>query len=72
MPHVPTITKPTTNINYQYVTISFHGSYFAVLRYLQALEQHPNWIIVLDDLNYEVSNYPMAAVTLNLHLVKGM
>lgn len=58
-----------TNQAYQHdILLKFNGSYFAVLRYLQQLDELP-WRFYWDGLDYKVSNYPAAQITLKLHIL---
>lgn len=47
------------------VTVSFHGDYFAVIRYLKSLE-NLEWKIYWNILDYEVDQYPRAHITLEV------
>jgi MSHA biogenesis protein MshJ len=54
---------------YEYgIVIKFRGNYFATLRYLHDLESLA-WPLFWDKLDYKVTNYPQAEVTLQLHTV---
>ena len=54
---------------YEYgIVLKFRGNYFATLRYLHNLESLA-WPLFWDKLDYKVTNYPEAEVTLQLHTV---
>jgi MSHA biogenesis protein MshJ len=46
----------------------FEGNYFATLSYLKKLEKLP-WQFYWDNMDYEVTTYPKAKITLKLHTV---
>ena len=46
--------------------MTFSGSYFATLKYLQSLESMP-WRFYWDNINYQVKNYPIAEVTIQVY-----
>jgi len=46
--------------------VSFEGDYFATLKYLQALESMP-WRFYWDELDYRVTDYPRARVSITIH-----
>ncbi len=46
--------------------VSFEGDYFATLQYLQALEGMP-WRFYWDELDYRVTDYPRARVSITIH-----
>ncbi|MBU0744858.1 MAG: hypothetical protein KKE11_05775 [Gammaproteobacteria bacterium] len=52
------------------ITIKFLGDYFSTMRYLQAAEKLP-WRIFWDKLEYEVTEYPTAEVTIHLHTINA-
>ena len=49
--------------------IRFAGDYFSTMAYLKAIEKLPLEIF-WDKLDYRVTHYPMAEITLHLHLVE--
>jgi len=50
------------------IVIKFQGDYFSTMRYLQAIEKL-QWKIFWDKLEYKVTQYPMAEVTLYIHTI---
>lgn len=50
------------------VMIKFSGDYFSTMNYLQAIEKLP-WKIFWDKLEYKVTQYPTAEITLYIHTV---
>ncbi|MCK4609120.1 MAG: hypothetical protein KAT71_06540 [Gammaproteobacteria bacterium] len=58
--------KNALNLYEHGVVIKFRGSFFAVLRYLEDLEDLP-WQLFWDKLEYQVTKYPVAEVTLQVH-----
>ncbi len=48
------------------VRIVFEGDFFAILDYLQAIEKLP-WTLYWDEIDYAVSHYPRAEVTITVH-----
>ncbi len=50
------------------ITIKFSGDYFSTMRYLQAIE-NLKWKISWDKLEYNVTQYPNAEITLYVHTV---
>ena len=48
--------------------IKFSGEYFSTIEYLKHLEQLP-WPLFLDKMEYKVTAYPKAEVTLHMHLI---
>jgi MSHA biogenesis protein MshJ len=46
----------------------FTGNYFATLNYLKKLEKLP-WHFYMESINYEVTQYPEAKITIKLHTV---
>jgi MSHA biogenesis protein MshJ len=69
-------TLPVTNLlnteqQYSWVfrhglTMTFSGSYFATLQYLQSLESLP-WRFYWDNISYQVKEYPLAEVTIQVY-----
>ncbi len=56
---------------YEYgIIIEFKGSYFAVMNYLKDLEKL-KWAFFWDKFNYDVTKYPNAEVTLQLHTLSN-
>ena len=53
-------------INRYQMQLQLEGSYLATLRYLRALEELP-WKFFWEGLNYEVTEYPRARVTIDLY-----
>ncbi len=51
-------------------TIEFSGDYFATLDYLKGLEKI-KWRLFWDGINYRVSDYPKAIITINLHVISA-
>jgi cytoskeletal protein RodZ len=68
VPAAPVSPLENTGINEQFFQITYHGNYFATLQYLQAL-QNAQWIVAIDDFDYQVTYYPLAAVTIKMHLL---
>ena len=60
--NVPLQTKVIYRHPFQ---LTFQGEYFAVLNYLQALEQG-EWEIAWRELSYVVEDYPLASITLQI------
>lgn len=52
------------------VELKVRGSYFAVARYVEALEQL-QWRFYWDKLNYEVERYPLATATLEVYTLSA-
>lgn len=52
------------------IVIRFLGDYFSTMHYLQTIEKL-HWRIVWDKLEYKVIQYPMAEVTLYLHMINN-
>lgn len=50
------------------IYIKFIGNYFSTMHYLQSIEKLP-WKIFWDKLEYKVTKYPMAEVTLSIHTI---
>lgn len=50
------------------IDIKFIGNYFSTMHYLQSIEKLP-WKIFWDKLEYKVTKYPMAEVTLSIHTI---
>ncbi len=50
--------------------IKFQGDYFSTMNYLQAIESLP-WKISWDRLEYKVVEYPIAEVTLQIHILSN-
>ena len=54
---------------YQYpLEMELQGSYFNILAYLQKIEKIP-WHIYWDSFDYKVTTYPLATVTVRLHIL---
>jgi MSHA biogenesis protein MshJ len=66
-PEVNTIQKPADKSSMQ---LEFQSNYFDTIAYLKQLENLP-WCLSWDSLEYNVINYPNAAVTIKLHIVKA-
>lgn len=69
-PNSPGTTKAPTVGEDGMLTLGFEGHYFDTLDYLAGLEKLP-WCLAWDSLEYKVLNYPDAAVTIHMHLVKA-
>jgi MSHA biogenesis protein MshJ len=52
------------------IVIKFLGDYFSVMKYLQAIEKL-KWEIFWDKLEYKVTKYPMAEITLYIHTISN-
>ena len=52
----------------QIITLQFHGDYFNTLQFIEKIESLP-WILVHDDIVYNVTGYPQANVTMQLNLL---
>ena len=59
-------TEPTDNA----LELVFNSSYFDTIAYLEQLENIP-WCLSWDSMDYKVTHYPTAAVTLHLSIVSG-
>lgn len=64
-------TKPANQINNEIlymhsISLEFHGDFFSTLHYLQSLEQL-HWRFFWDGLDYQVSTYPAAKITIKIH-----
>ena len=54
------------NHNNKNITLALHGGYLALIQYLQSIDQTP-FAFALDELHYQVEEYPNAKITLILH-----
>lgn len=67
---IPMDAKQLSSNNYQIYrhgfSIEFEGSYFATLRYIEALEKLP-WKFFWEGIEYQVERYPGSRVRLNLY-----
>jgi MSHA biogenesis protein MshJ len=53
------------------VTIKFSGNFFAILSYIKNIERQ-NWQVLWDHLEYSVTTYPEAEVTLQIQTVNSV
>jgi MSHA biogenesis protein MshJ len=63
-----TIISPQTNYQlFEYgIQLKFRGDYFTTIKYLLAIE-NLKWLLFWDKLDYNVTRYPNADVTLEIH-----
>lgn len=67
LPTIISIDLGEQQIIYKHgLTLQFNGNYQATLEYLQKLEAS-NWHFFWDSIHYQVTEYPLAKVSLNLH-----
>lgn len=68
------LNKTEDNVNERLFEHSFvielRGDYFGILHYLEQLEALP-WRLYWDELDYQVTYYPNAKVTLKLHILSN-
>lgn len=70
----PPTVQPTTQpaiqptVTMQTITMAFLGNYFSTVHYLQLLE-NSHWLLNIDRLDYNVTNYPTATITIDLHAI---
>lgn len=64
-----TVDQISQNKTFEHkTTIQFTGTYFASIKYIEAIEKL-NWPIYWDTLTYTVTKYPEANVTLEIHTI---
>lgn len=62
-----TLPVKQQQLMYQHgLVLQFSGSYLATLDYLKSLEEMP-WNFIWDGIDYQVTNYPVAEITLRVH-----
>ncbi len=52
------------------IVVKFSGDYFSTMHYLETLEKL-KWKIFWDKLEYKVTQYPMAEITLSVHTISN-
>jgi MSHA biogenesis protein MshJ len=63
--------RPPRSIYRHAIQISIKGNYFALLAYLEKLQKYPGRLYWTDDFSLQVSNYPLAVVTLTVYTLSG-
>lgn len=63
-----TMAEGEDTIYHKTISVTFRGGYFGVLNYLRQLESL-NWGLFWSDLDYKVTKYPEADISLKLHIV---
>lgn len=62
---VETPLNKNSNLDQDIITLKFEGGYFSFLHYLKQIEKL-GWQLFFNSVDYEVTVYPMAAITLQI------